>query len=405
MVRKNYLEISVLDAARERINYVFDNFQKIYLSFSAGKDSTAMFHLTMDEAKKRNRKIGILFIDWECQFDLTISHAKKMFDLYKDNIDLYWIQLEITTNNASSMYEPLWKSFDESKKELWVRGKEANTINHPIHLPFFYENMTFEEFVPLFGKWYSGGEKCACMVGIRTQESLNRYRAIARQNIKRLDDKTYTVNVIDDLWNIYPIYDWNVTDIWTYYSKFKKCYNEIYNLMHMAGLSINQMRIDEPFGDEARKNLWIYHIIEPNTWAKMIARMEGVNTGSLYSKENGNVLGNIKISLPNGHTWESFSMHILNTIPAKTGEHYKNKIAKYIKWYESRGYPDGIPDYVDPDLERINKAPSWRLVAKCLLKNDYWCRTLGFSITKGNAYDKYMKLMKNKRDEWNLLNK
>jgi predicted phosphoadenosine phosphosulfate sulfurtransferase len=327
-----------------------------------------------------------------------------MFQLYKDNIDLYWIQLEIMTNNASSMYEPLWKSFDENKKDLWVRNKENNTINDPIYLPFYYDNITFEEFVPLFGKWYSKGEKCACLVGIRTQESLNRFRAIARRNIKRLDNKTYTVNVTDDLWNIYPIYDWNVTDIWTYYSKFNKCYNSIYDLMHMSGLSINQMRIDEPFGDEARKNLWIYHIIEPQTWSKMIARMEGVNTGALYSKESGNVLGNIKISLPSGHTWESFSMHILNTIPDKTAEHYKNKIAKYIKWYEVRGYENGIPDFVDPYLEKLNKVPSWRLVAKCLLKNDYWCRTLGFSITKGNAYDKYMKLMKNKRHEWNILN-
>ena len=55
---RNYLSKSVLDASRERISYTFDNFEKIYLSLSGGKDSTTMFHLVIEEAIKRNRKIG-----------------------------------------------------------------------------------------------------------------------------------------------------------------------------------------------------------------------------------------------------------------------------------------------------------------------------------------------------------
>lgn len=398
------LGLNVFEVSKERIAYTFDNFERIYVSFSAGKDSTVLFHLVADEAKKRNRKIGVLFIDWECQFDLTIQHARTMFELYKDYIDLYWIQLEILTNNATSMIEPVWKSFDESKRELWVREKESNSIKNPKQLPFYYENITFEEFVPLFGKWYSNNEPCACFVGIRSQESLNRFRAIARDDVKRFNDKKFTVNVVDDLWNVYPIYDWKATDIWTYYAKTGNCYNEVYDMMYRAGLTIHQMRIDEPFGDEARKNLWLYHIIEPKTWAKMIARMNGVNSGALYSQDNGNVLGNIKISLPENHTWESFSKHLLDTMPPKTSEHYKNKIAKYIQWYKTRGYPDGIPDKADYKLEQLGKAPAWRQVAKTLLRNDYWCRNLGFSITKTSAYNKYLELMRKRRNEWGIFN-
>lgn len=398
------LDLNVFNASKERISYIFDNFERIYVSFSAGKDSTVMFHLVADEAKKRNRKVGVLFIDWECQFELTIQHARTMFELYKDNIDLYWIQLEILTNNATSMIEPVWKSFDESKRELWVREKESISIKNPKQLPFYYENITFEEFVPLFGKWYSNNEPTACFVGIRAQESLNRFRAIARGDVNRYDDKKFTVNVVDNVWNVYPIYDWKASDIWTFYAKTKLCYNEVYDMMFRAGLTIHQMRIDEPFGDEARKNLWLYHIIEPKTWAKMIARMNGVNSGALYSQDNGNILGNIKISLPENHTWESFSKHLLDTMPPKTSEHYKNKIAKYIQWYKTRGYPDGIPDKADYKLEQLGKAPAWRQVAKTLLKNDYWCRNLGFSITKTSAYNKYLELMRKRRNEWGIFN-
>jgi predicted phosphoadenosine phosphosulfate sulfurtransferase len=402
---KTKLGINVLEASLDRISWTFDNFENIYISFSGGKDSTAMLHLVMSEAIKRDRKIGLLFIDWECQFELTILHIKQLIELYKNNLDVYWTQFEIMTNNSTSMIEPIWKSFDESKKELWTRQKEeTGTITKGNFFPFYFDNITFEEFIVLFGKWYSKNKLTACFVGIRAQESLNRFRAISKNDKFNYNQKKYTTNSVDNIWNVYPIYDWTVDDIWIYYSKFKLPYNNIYDRMHMAGLKLSQMRIDEPFGDEARKNLWLYHIIEPKTWSKIVSRMNGVNSGALYSQDKGNVLGNIKISLPKDHTWESFSNHLLNTMPPKTSNHYKNKIAVYIKFYKDRGYENGIPDQADYKLEQMGKVPAWRQIAKTLLRNDYWCRNLGFGITKSSAYNKYLELMRKRRTQWNIFN-
>ena len=114
-------------------------------------------------------------------------------------------------------------------------------------------------------------------------------------------------------------------------------------------------------------------------------------------------MGNHHIDLPNGYTWKTFSEHILNTIPPKTAEHYKNKIAVYLKWWQNHGYTEGIPDEADLKLEMQGKAPAWRRIAKTLLKNDYWCKYLGFSPTKTSAYEKYMQLMKKRRSEWGIL--
>lgn len=395
---KNLLELNVLEAARERIRYVFDTFPRIYLSFSGGKDSTVMLHLVMEEAKRRDQKIGLLFIDWECQFELTIKHIDELTTEYAEWIDLYWVALEVETCSACSAYEPLWRSWDERKKTLWTRQKHPKS--NATELPFYYPGITFEEFVPLFAVWYSQGEETASFVGIRAQESLNRFRAIAREDVTRYDGKMYTTPSVDNIWNVYPIYDWLVDDIWTYIGKNGHKYNEVYDRMHMAGLSLSQMRIDEPFGDEARKNLWIYQIIEPVTWSKFVARMSGVNSASLYSKERGNILGNANVTLPEGHSWESFSNFILDSMPPITSEHYKNKIAVYIKWYRERGYPNGIPDAGDYKLEQMGKIPAWRQIAKCILRNDWYCKTLGFGVTKSSAYEKYMKLMKKRRAEW-----
>jgi predicted phosphoadenosine phosphosulfate sulfurtransferase len=286
---------------------------------------------------------------------------------------------------------------------LWVRQPESISITDKAFFPFYYDSMPFEEFVPLFGQWYAEGKSCACFVGIRADESLNRFRTVATKK-EKFQDKAWTTNVIDNVWNSYPIYDWKTSDIWVYLGKLQKPYNKLYDRMHQAGIKLSQMRICEPFGDEARKGLWLYQVVEPQMWAKVCLRVAGANTGALYAAEKGAVMGNHSIDLPEGHTYESFAMHLLNTMPNKTAEHYKNKIAVYLKWWSKRGYEEGVPDRVDKRLEANGRVPSWRKVVKTLLKNDYWCKGLGFSPTKSSTYQKYVELMKRRRADWKIFN-
>lgn len=396
---KKYLDVDVLTAAQERIAWAFDTFTKIYVSFSGGKDSTVMLHLVMIEAIKRDRKIGVLFVDLEAQYKLTIDHIQAMFDLYKDYINPYWVCLPIALRNAVSQYEPKWTCWGDGVD--WVRKPPKMAITDRAFFPFFYYDMEFEEFVPKFGHWYGNGQTTACFVGIRADESLNRYRTIVRDK-SRFEDKGYTTWCGEGVYNIYPIYDWRAEDIWTYNSKFNKPYNKLYDIMHQAGLSIYQQRICQPYGDDQRKGLWLYQVIEPETWGKVVARVNGANQGALYAKDSGNVLGNLKITLPEGHTWESFAKLILASMPDKSRTHFENKIAVFLKWYQDRGYPNGIPDYADAKDEASKKVPSWRRICKTLLRNDYWCKGLSFTQTKSESYEKYLRIMKRRRQKWGL---
>lgn len=398
---KTFLNKNVYDASIDRISYVFDNFEKIYLSFSGGKDSTVMMHLVMDEAIKRNRKIGVLFIDLEGQYKTTIDHVHNMYEMYSSHIEKYWCCLPIHLRNAVSVFETHWICWDKNKKQDWIRDLPKDTINKEDYFDFFYEGMEFEDFVPEFGKWYSEGKDCACFVGIRTSESLNRWRTIASDKKKKYKDKKYTTHVIENVYNVYPIYDWKTEDLWTYHAKFKnKVHNKLYDLMHMAGLTINQMRICQPYGDDQRRGLWLFHLIEPETWAKIVARVNGANSGALYINENGNINGYRKITKPENHTWKSFSQLLINSMPPKTKLHYENKIAIFQKWWIEKGYPEGIPDEADYKLEQERKVPSWRRVCKSLLRNDYWCKGLSFTQHKSEAYEKYLLLMKRRRESW-----
>lgn len=400
MPTKRYLGINVLDAAKRRISWAFDTYSKLYCSFSAGKDSTAMLHLVMEEAIKRNQKVGLLFIDWEAQFKLTIDHAKAMFNLYADYIEPYWVALPFLTTNACSQFEPEWICWEQGKEDRWVRELPEWAISDYDYFSFYKYAMTFEDFIMDFGRWYTEGDTrlTGCFVGIRTQESPNRWRAIAGHATK-FEGAHGTSHQSGSCWNIYPIYDWRTEDVWTYHGKFGLPYNRLYDRMHEAGVSLHNMRICEPYGDEQRRGLWLYHIVEPETWGRVVERVAGANNGAIYGTESGNVMGNIKITKPDNHTWQSFAMLLLDSMPTKTADHYKDKIAVWLRWYADHNYE--IADELPGDTGSKDMG-SWRRVCKMLLKNDYWAKTLSFSPTKADAYMKYKKIMQKRRATWGI---
>lgn len=399
MKTKKYIDINVLEASRQRISHIFDEFNKIYLSYSGGKDSTVMLHLVMDEAKKRNRKIGLLLIDLEAQYTETITHALEMFELYKDNIIPFWVSLPISLSNAVSNFEPRWKCWDKDKKHLWVRKLPKGSISNENYFDFFIDGMEFEEFVYLFGEWFADGQKTAGFIGIRADESLNRFRTICTDKKITYKKLRYTTKISDNSYNVYPIYDWHTRDIWRYHSKYKdRKYNRVYDLMNKAGVPLSQQRLCQPYGSDQRRGLWLYHILEPETWYKLLVRVNGVNSGALYVQENGSISGYNKISKPEGHTWETFFKLIFNTMPKVTQEHYISRFRTFVQGWKKRGYDEGLPDEAPYVLENNYWAPSYRRMCKVLLRNDWWCKGLGLTQPRSEAYDKYMSI-KNKRKQ------
>lgn len=388
---KQYQDVDVLTAAKRRIEYVFDNFEVVTVSFSGGKDSTVMLHLTMEEAIRRGRKVGVLIIDMEAQYRATIDHIQACVDLYRPHIDLHWMCLPISLRNAVTVYEPKWLCWDPDAEQSWVRPKPADAAEPP---PWFINGMEFEEFVPLWGEWYAAGRTTASLVGIRADESLNRFRTIADADKGMHNGRRWTTHNADSLYSVFPIYDWRTEDVWRFHSRYPDLpHNTVYDLMHKAGVPLSKQRLCQPYGDDQRQGLWLYHILEPQTWAKLIARVNGANSGAVYIQDSGNMTGYRSITLPPGHTWKSFTNLMLGSLPAPTREHYIARFRVFIEGWRGRGY-EVIPDEAPKVLEDQKWAPSWRRLAKVLLRNDYWCKGLGFQQPKSDAYAKYLAIKK-----------
>jgi len=400
MAVKRYRDVDVLTAARNRIAETFDSVERVYVAFSGGKDSSVLVHLVMEEAIKRGQTVGMMFIDFEAQYQDTIAHVSEMFSMYRDSIEPHWICMPMLLRNAVTNYEPRWTCWDETKPELWIRQKPAQ-YKDATDYPFAVPEMEFEEFIVLFGEWFGQGKKTAGFIGIRAQESLHRYCAVATWEKRdlTLNGRRWTTKIVDEVYNVYPIYDWKTEDIWRFHARYPRLpHNVIYDKMNMAGVKLSQQRLCQPFGDDQRRGLWLYHILEPETWAKLVVRVNGANTGALYVEESGNIMGYNKITKPDGHTWRSFCNMLLQTMPTKTRQHYTSRFKKFIYGWHKRGYAQ-IPDEAPPELEAKCWAPSWRRMCKVLLRNDYWCKGLGQTQPKSDAYKKFKELKAAKKSE------
>lgn len=320
--------------------------------------------------------------------------------------------MPIALRNAVSILQPKWICWEEECKDLWVRDLPKDSINlNNCPFPWFKKGEEFEDFIIEFADWYQKkcGGSVACGIGIRCDESLNRFRTIAFDGKLMYNDKRWTTKVkfndkYLDVYNFYPIYDWKADDIWGCVSKFNLLYNEVYELMYKNGLSIYEQRLCQPYGDDQKNGLDQFKSIEYETWEKVVNRVNGVNFGNIYCRTTA--LGNIKSSKPKFMTWMQYTIFLLESIGIYNSDlmlHYYRKIKKFIDWYKKRDGIDicDIPEEADSKLETQKKVVSWRRIARAIEKNDFYMKRLCFTQTKTD--DDELKELVHKWD--NLLTK
>lgn len=391
---KVYLETTVYEAAVKRMEFIFDSVDRVHVSFSGGKDSTVLLDLAHREALRRGRTIDVLFIDWEAQYTATIDHVAEA--LNRPGINPVWVCLPISTSNETSVYDPMFTAWDPERRELWVRPlpDAAGVVSDYEHFPFYRFGMTFEDFVSEYDVWYAAdGVPTASLVGIRADESLNRFRAIKKTRGRRnFGSVKWSTQITDNSWNFYPIYDWHVDDVWTYIGQQRIGHNRIYDRMWLAGMSLHEMRICEPYSYEARRHLDKYQVLEPETWARLVERVSGAN---LAAHSGRTVLFNYgkKAVRPEGMSWREYALVLLDALPVPLRAHYWRRIRVFVEWFERfNGWTD-LQEESDPALEAKKLGGSWRMVAHTLLKNDFFCCGLSFSINLGE-YDQYIELVR-----------
>jgi len=275
--------------------------------------------------------------------------------------------------------------------------------------------MPQEEFYKQLGPWVCRTYgKSITLVGIRTQESLNRFRAIYSQWKDSIGGRKWTTVVDEEQCIGHPLYDWKTEDIWTANGRMLFRYNALYDLFYKAGLSLHQMRVSSPYHEAAVHSLNLYRVLEPATWVRVVGRVHGANFAAIYGGTKA--VGYRAVSLPAGHTWKSYTKFLLRTLPDATRRNYIEKFSKSIRFWhrtggalsdefiaeiEKAGYRISIgdlsnrtrsdkrlvrvrgpiPDNAD-NLSLPTEFPSWKRMCYCILKNDHVCKFMGFQQNK-----------------------
>lgn len=419
-MEKKYLDINVYEALQERLDYIFREFDNIYISFSGGKDSGLLLHMVMDYMARKGirKKLGVFHQDFEAQYQVTTEYVEKVFEMYLSRIEPYWVCLPMAVRTALSSYEMYWYPWDDKKEEIWVRKRPDYPYVITIDQPFthYRYRMHQEDLAKQFGRFYKEEhdfQKTVCLLGIRADESLQRYSGIVNKK-HGYNGECWISRQFKDVWCASPLYDWSNQDVWVANYRFHFDYNGLYDLYYKAGLKINQMRVASPFNDYSKDSLNLYRVIDPEIWTRLVGRVRGANFGCIYGKTKA--MGYRSITLPKGHTWESYTKFLLDTLPARLRNNYVKKFRTSIEfWHKTGGgleenviqelidhgynirrngvsnytlmknsrivFVGDIPDDTD-DIKSTKDIPSWKRMCYCILKNDHTCRFMGFGLTK-----------------------
>lgn len=409
--------MNVYEAALKRIEFLFQEFERIVISFSGGKDSGIMMNLALDFATqtKQLHKIAVYHMDYEAQYQMTTEYVERTFKRLPFGVMKLWFCLPIKAQCSTSMFQSYWQPWKIEDKDKWCRELPEESINESnFRFGFDYEVSDYEFNIKL-GKFISINKKTVFLIGIRTQESLHRWKAVNKFSDKNeYKSKNYTTVVNKNFINAYPIYDWKVEDVWIANARFGYDYNRLYDLMYQAGVPLNAMRVASPFNDAATESLKLYKVIDPTNWGKLIGRVNGVNFTGLYGGTTA--MGWNTITKPSHFTWKEYMYFLLETLPEETRENYLRKLkVSFSYWlelggalpvdtvkeldsslkFENLGTPTNnrnytteyqvikFKEYLDEiDIKNPNLLPTYKRMCIAIMKNDTSCKTLGFGQTK-----------------------
>lgn len=249
--KRMFLDMSCVDAARERIRHVYDTFDTVCVQFSGGKDSTACLYLAKEVHDERGLgPVKVIFRDEEMLSPSILEYVTKVSQY--DWVDMEWYCLPVGQELwvlGSRQYILLWSKTRQEEGRLF-RPFPENAIraehfgidpNKPI--PRRIDEYTMQ------GK----RGRTAFITGVRANESMIRYRTVTQKLHENYINRPFGLSKAIPLRFAKVIYDWTSSDVLKFISEEHGAdYCEYYDFAAMSGAN---QRVGIPLHSIAARRL------------------------------------------------------------------------------------------------------------------------------------------------------
>lgn len=267
--------LSVLDAARARIDRLFRSDFPLCICLSGGKDSLCLHDLMREYVighPGSEKKLVASFFDEEAVFpecrELMLHIREQWLAL---GVPFRWLALPLKHNNCFHSLEDVdtWVVFDPACPDRWVCQPPsfAETTSPLLEYPGQY---SYQQIAALLFP------KHLRVCGVRISESIQRSSAFRSQCKRNGGVQEFLPSVLQ-----YPLWDWRDKDVWYHIRQrglpYPRCYEKLFAMQGRA-----QLRLSQVFSIDTAKTL--AHMAEyyPEFWERICIREPNAYLAAMY---------------------------------------------------------------------------------------------------------------------------
>ena len=257
--RRLFLDMTVVEAAQQRMEHVYDTFDTVCVQFSGGKDSSAVLLLAKEIHEKRGLgPVKVIFRDEEMVSPAVVKYLEWVKDL--DWVDMEWYALPYG--------QEVWVLGRREYVLLWSkkRQEEGRLVREipPWAITAQHFGLDNNRVMPQPVDYYTmqGKEgRVAFLTGVRANESMIRYRSVVQKLHENYINRPYRLSKAIPLRLVKPIYDWTTDDVLKYAAEHDFPYCEYYDLAAISGANT---RVGIPLHSVAARRLNDVVVTEPD---------------------------------------------------------------------------------------------------------------------------------------------